>query len=132
MRRSGNAAAFIEFALVTVLRRYSERVAERKEQLERTLARVAELCRNDPTILAAYVYGSYVTGKIGPTSDLDLLVVRETALPRSVRSDDLLLAVKNAVPLDVLVVTPQELAERLPTTTFGATILATMRRIDAA
>jgi predicted nucleotidyltransferase len=117
---------------MAVLRLYRERVAERRERLTLALQRFVEVCRNDASVIAVYAHGSFVTGKIGPTSDLDLLVVRETDLPRHFRADDLVLAATGDVPLDVLVVTPQEFAERLPTSTFGATILATMRRVDAA
>lgn len=114
------------------LRLYRERVAERRERLTLALQRFVEVCRNDASVIAVYVYGSFVTGKVGPTSDLDLLVVRNTALPQHYRADDLLVAAMRGIPLDVLVVTPQEFAERLPASTFGATILATMRRVDAA
>lgn len=36
-----------------------------------------------------YVFGSTASGTIGPTSDLDVLVVRETSLPYHDRGDDL-------------------------------------------
>ncbi len=117
---------------MATLRLYRERVAERRERLTLALERFVEVCRHDASIVAVYVHGSFASGRIGPTSDLDLLVVRETALPRNARADDLLLAATGDMPLDVLVVTPREFAERLPASTFGATILATMRRVDAA
>lgn len=35
-------------------------------------------CWAEPEVKAAYVFGSYASGEIGPTSDLDVLIVRET------------------------------------------------------
>ena len=117
---------------MATLRLYRERVTERRERLALALRQFMAVCRDDSSIVAVYVHGSFVTGKIGPNSDLDLLVVRETVLPRLSRADDLVLATMSDIPLDVLVVTPKEFAESLPASTFGATILATMLLVDAA
>ncbi len=113
------------------LKRYAVRVAERKKELQHALARFAEVCAGDATVEAAYVYGSFAQGRIGPESDLDLLVVRNTNLPQHDRADDLIAAAQGRIRLDIIVVTPQEFRQRLPTTTFGTTILESMRRIDA-
>jgi len=117
---------------VASLQPYAERVRKRRAALERGLRRFLETCRNDATVLAVYVHGSFASGNIGPTSDLDLLVIRRTSLSRSERYVDLVLAARAGIPLDVLVVTPEEFASKLPLTTYGATLLATIRRVDAA
>lgn len=130
--RAGWRATKLKYHNVRPLKRYAVRVAEREAVMRRALERFAGACADDPTIEAVYVYGSFADGRIGPESDLDLLVVRNTSLPQHDRADDLIAAAQADVRLDVIVVTPDEFANRLPTTTFGATILRTMRRVDAA
>ncbi len=78
-----------------------------------------------------YAFGSYATGRIAPTSDLDLLVVRETPLRRVLREDDIRARLNVAVGYDFVVVTPEEYRDDLPGSSFGRTILAQARRIDA-
>ena len=85
-----------------------------------------------PDVREIIVFGSYAMNRIGPTSDLDVLVVRETVLPRSQRGDDLLTAVRAPVGIDMIVVTPAEMADILPKTSFGKTIMAEGRRVYAA
>ncbi len=116
---------------MAILRRYAEQGAERKANLDVGLARFLETCRSETTVHAVYVHGSFALGTVGPSSDLDLLVVRETALGQAERGVDLVLRARAGVPLDVLVVTPEEFDTELPTTTYGATIIRTMRRVDA-
>ncbi|MGH7728799.1 MAG: nucleotidyltransferase domain-containing protein [Vulcanimicrobiaceae bacterium] len=114
------------------LKRYEVRVAEQRERLAASLERFVALARSKPDVRAVYVFGSFATGAVGPTSDLDVLVVRATELPPHDRGDDLYAEAKVDVGLDLVVVTPQEHRERLPATSFGRVILATARQVYAA
>ncbi len=111
---------------------YTERVRERRASLEAALARFVATARAFPDVRAVYTFGSVATGAVGPRSDLDLLVVRETAVRGIERGTDLAIAAQLDVEYDLIVVTPDEFENRLPHTSFGRTIRATMRRADAA
>lgn len=107
------------------------RAERRRRELDAALAELVALCAAKPSIRDVYVFGSYATGAIGPHSDLDVLVVRETELPRLERGDDLLLERRSLIPLDLIVVTPVEFEERLLHASFGKSIAAAMRRVHA-
>lgn len=63
---------------------------------------------------AVYVFGSYAKGELTGTSDLDLVVVKPTELPRWRRGRDVVAVLSElAFELDLLFVTPAELAEEL-------------------
>ncbi|TBH21219.1 nucleotidyltransferase domain-containing protein [Thermus thermamylovorans] len=62
---------------------------------------------------ALYLFGSHARGTADPRSDLDLLVVARTPLPPLKRIGLVLELLQDApVPVDVLVLTPEELDER--------------------
>jgi uncharacterized protein len=80
---------------------------------------------------AAYVFGSYGTPEFGPDSDIDMMLVVDTALPfldRAMEFGDLL----DIVPsMDLLVYTQEEF-ERLtsdPSPGFWASVTASLRRL---
>lgn len=54
------------------------------------------------------LFGSMASGRIGPWSDLDLVVVKETALPFLERAVEVIEQVRPRVGLDLLVYTPAE------------------------
>jgi predicted nucleotidyltransferase len=57
------------------------------------------------------VFGSYASGRPTPDSDLDLLVVMETALPRHKRAAPIRLLFRPMpCAMDILVYTPDEVA----------------------
>jgi uncharacterized protein len=61
-----------------------------------------------------YVFGSYAKGTLRPDSDLDLVVVRPTPLPRHLRGRDVVAVLAEvAFGLDLLFMTPGELEEDL-------------------
>jgi predicted nucleotidyltransferase len=91
---------------------YRRLSAARAAVLEDAIEKFVAVAKRHADVEAVYAFGSAAERRVGPKSDLDLLVVRETAL--------------------VVVVTPAEYRERLPLTSFGRTILATARRVDAA
>ena len=114
------------------LRRYDERVEERRVVLQENLRRLVSVCRQKPEVRAVYVFGSSASDEIGPTSDLDVLVVRETNLRFWDRGDDLRRESAVDVRLDLIVVTPDEYAHQLHRTSFGQTILGSARCVYAA
>jgi predicted nucleotidyltransferase len=62
---------------------------------------------------ALYLFGSYARGTADQQSDLDLLVVANTQLPPLTRIGLVLELLADApLPIDALVLTPEELKER--------------------
>lgn len=113
-------------------RSYAARAAHRKAELDDAVTAILTACRALGDIEAVYAFGSYGRGAVSPTSDLDLLVVRDTTLRRVLRDRDIRLAYRGGIPLDIVVVTPSEYRDLLPTTGMGASILRDARRLDAA
>jgi len=59
-----------------------------------------------------FLFGSYVSGTATPDSDLDLLVVMDTDLPRHKRAVPIRLLFRpTPCPMDILVYTPAEIVE---------------------
>ncbi len=114
------------------LRLYAERVAERRVLLAAALDRVVAACRAEPEVREAFVFGSYATGRIGPQSDLDVLIIRETQLGIVDRVADLKYAARSPLGIDLVVVTPQEYRTTFRASSFGATVLAQAVRVFAA
>ena len=66
----------------------------------------------DPALI--YIVGSYSVGTATDASDLDLLVVKETAAPRRRRQHQVQLILSSLlIPVDVNVYTPGEFDEEL-------------------
>ena len=110
---------------------FEKRSHARAAVLEAAACSFAATARRFPDVVAVYAFGSVGARRVGPHSDLDLLVVRETTLIGPQRGIDLTVAAELDVAVDLIVVTPLEYAERLPNTSFGRTILSSARRIDA-
>jgi predicted nucleotidyltransferase len=73
--------------------------------LQLIVSRIAEACRPQRIIL----FGSGARDEHGPHSDIDIVVIQETTLPRSQRYAQMRrLFWGLGVPLDILVYTPQE------------------------
>ena len=67
-------------------------------------------------IHALYIFGSAKSATAGPGSDIDLLVIKETSerfIDRWVAVRHLLSDPSRTIPLEVIVLTPQELSKRL-------------------
>ena len=88
--------------------------ARRRELLDGAVARLAEQLRAIPAVRGALIFGSYATGRVGPTSDLDVIVVAEPDPDVPVRrhGDTLRSAISLNVPCDLIVYTPEQF-ERL-------------------
>ena len=114
------------------LKRYADRCEDRRVLLDEALQNVVAACSVEPSVCEAYVFGSYAKKKIGPTSDLDILVVRDTDLGIIDRAVDLKKAARSRVNVDLVVVTPYEFAHTFPASSFGRTVLEMAKRIYAA
>ncbi len=66
--------------------------------------------------LKIILFGSYAHGTPGPDSDVDFLVVKETGdrpIDRRIKVRQLLSDPSRRVPIDLLVLTPREVEDRL-------------------
>jgi predicted nucleotidyltransferase len=80
------------------------------ERIAQLAARIVEAERPEKIVL----FGSYARGAATETSDVDLLVISRSALPRRVREFQLTRRLfGSGVPYDLLVLTPEEVEERL-------------------
>jgi predicted nucleotidyltransferase len=90
-----------------------EKLRQRYErQIERIVARLRRAYDPDKIIL----FGSCARGDFGEDSDIDLLIVKETALRPLDRMREVYKAVyspRHYLALDPLVFTPEELAQKL-------------------
>lgn len=60
-----------------------------------------------------FIFGSFAKGKIKPDSDVDFFIIKKTIKPRLARQREVSrLLLDRLIPLDVLVFTPREAAER--------------------
>jgi uncharacterized protein len=83
------------------------RRAQLAAELDRLVPMIIE--RYDPKLLL--LFGSFATGRVQERSDLDLVVVAESAVPFSRRLDHFYRTVLPRVGLDALVYTPNEWAD---------------------
>lgn len=111
--------------------RYEDRCRIRQELLDKAAAEVITICSLLSDVRAVYVYGSYARGMVGPMSDLDVLIIRETNLPRFQREDDIRLALRTPVGFDLLVVRPDEFKHAMPANSVGNRILSEAKLIYA-
>lgn len=80
------------------------------QEIARLTARIVEAERPEKIIL----FGSYARGTATETSDIDLLVISRSTLPRPEREVRLTRQLfGSGVPYDLLVLTPEEMEERL-------------------
>ncbi|GAA6756813.1 nucleotidyltransferase domain-containing protein [Thermus thalpophilus] len=82
-------------------------------ELRTYLEGAVERLRSAFALEALYLFGSHARGTADARSDLDLLVVAETDLPPLERIGRVLELLKDApLPVEAIVLTPRELAER--------------------
>jgi uncharacterized protein len=96
-------------AVVTTVVRFGGAEA-RRAALAAELERLTTVLRGLPGVVEAWVFGSTVSGHVHAGSDIDLLVVRHTDEPPAERALTLVRELSSALPLDVFVYTPEELA----------------------
>jgi predicted nucleotidyltransferase len=83
----------------------------RQQRLEENLNRIVGVLKNEYRPQQIIVYGSYASGEIHPTSDLDILIVKETDKSFYDRLKEVTSLVDYTVGVDFLVYTPHELEE---------------------
>lgn len=82
----------------------------RKEALEKELERI--MTRIDKTdIRKIILFGSLATGNIGLTSDIDLVIIKNTKERFLERLDRMCEEIEPRLAVDILVYTPEEFAE---------------------
>ncbi len=75
------------------------------KKIDEVVSRIAVKFNPDKIIL----FGSYANGTMDKDSDLDLLIVKETALPRHKRSFDIQkYLIGSMIPMDIIVYTNEE------------------------
>ena len=104
--------------------------AERRRRLESELERiVAELPRLG--VEKAILFGSLASGRVGRTSDLDLILVVRTDEPFTRRLERLYGALNPAVAMDLFVYTPDEFRGMAESNSFVRAALARGRVVYA-
>jgi predicted nucleotidyltransferase len=90
-------------------------------QIEAVAARLAEAAGAEQVIL----FGSHARGDAGRDSDVDLMIVAKSDLPRFKRSRSLYQAIRPyPFPMDLVVYTPEEIEQgRRSPLSFVATVL---------
>ncbi len=91
----------------------SERVQELEAELSRMVALFPRLA-----VQKAILFGSLARGDVTRSSDIDLILVKETPKRFVDRIEEVLCELRPTVGLDVLVYTPQEFAELSQTRPF--------------
>jgi HEPN domain-containing protein/predicted nucleotidyltransferase len=89
----------------------SPAVERRRRLLLSELARIGKILAADKSIRQVLVFGSVASGAVHEWSDLDVLVVQETAAPFLERSRRLIALTRPSVGAEFLVYTPKELAD---------------------
>ncbi|MBK9180720.1 MAG: nucleotidyltransferase domain-containing protein [Acidimicrobiales bacterium] len=87
------------------------RGAEQRAALLAELHRLTARLRTLPGVIEVWLFGSLVSGHVHGGSDLDLLVVRDTAEPPTERIATLWRELAPRVAVDLFVYTPAEAAE---------------------
>ena len=89
--------------------------------LNEIVERVLQVTHPDKIIL----FGSYARGEATEGSDLDLLIIQSSTLPRYKRSTPVRLALRGLIPSkDIVVYTPEEVKEwETASTSFISTVL---------
>ncbi len=85
----------------------NEEIEARKSLLEQELARYIRILSHENTE-KVFVYGSLVSGKIHPWSDIDLVIIKKTKQPFLKRLQKMRQLLKPIVGTDILVYTPEE------------------------
>lgn len=89
----------------------SLRDLQRQQELQENLTRVLEYLKKYYDPEKVILFGSLASGKVGPYSDIDLVVIKKTTLPYFKRIRQLVRLLDYDVGIDFFVYTPEEFAE---------------------
>ncbi len=81
--------------------------AKREDKLKKELGRITPLLKN-LEIEKAILFGSVVSGNIGFTSDIDLIIIKKTKKRFLKRLEEIYGYLKPRCAIDILVYTPEE------------------------
>jgi len=85
--------------------------SDRKENLEKNLRGIIHALKKHYQPEQVIVFGSFASGHVTPTSDLDILIVKKTTKRFYDRIRDVISICDYNVGVDFLVYTPEELEE---------------------
>jgi len=96
-----------------------------EEKISEVVTKIATRFNPEKIIL----FGSYAAGNPTPNSDLDLLIIQETDLPKQQRGKDIRLSLIGArIPIDILVYTLTEfISENLNQYSFVSSAMKTSK-----
>lgn len=86
-------------------------IEQRRTQLKEALEKAVQILKERYDPIRIIVFGSLATDMVGETSDLDLLIVKETSLPFYERLREVALLCPLKVGADILVYTPAEVEQ---------------------
>ena len=82
---------------------------DKQKEIKRIVKQIAEKYKPEKIIL----FGSFAYGKPKASSDVDLLVIKNSKKRRVERIKEILMKVESVLPLEPLVYTPREIKNRL-------------------
>ncbi|MGB9872164.1 MAG: nucleotidyltransferase domain-containing protein [Anaerolineae bacterium] len=89
---------------------------DRRSEVRSLVRRITDLLARSYEPEKVVWFGSFVSGPVDEESDVDLLIIKETSLPFHQRGSEvrtLLRPLRLSLPMDIIVLTPQELDEQL-------------------
>lgn len=81
---------------------------KRREEIQRNLQQVLEGLKKYYDPEKVILFGSAASGKVGPYSDIDLIVIKKTSLPYFDRVEQVVNLLDYDIDIDFLVYTPEE------------------------
>ena len=116
----------------TAVEPYGLRTARRRSELAAGLERFIAAAKSFDDISAVYVYGSFARNDVGPRSDLDILIVRQTVLRGPARGEDFVMRALPGVAFDLKVLTPEEFELARDGSRFWQDVMTDARLVYAA
>lgn len=86
---------------------------KRKEDLEQELERILSIISSQYKPSKVILFGSLAYNNISATSDIDLLIIKDTSKRYWERIDEVLHLVHPREPIDIFVVTPEEVEDNV-------------------
>ncbi len=84
-----------------------------KEKYNKEINKITDQLKRDYKPEKVILFGSCAYGKIEPSSDIDMLIIKKSLKSRIERIRDILFLIDNNLPFEPLVYTPSEIKKRL-------------------